>query len=145
MAQLEVHQFPCLDDNFGVLIHDKHDGATASIDAPEADAVANALKKTGWTLSHILVTHKHADHTQGIAALKASSNCIVVGPEGEADAIVGLDQTLGEGNTYDFAGHSAQIFETPGHTHGHITYWFEDDKILLSGDTLFSLGCGRVF
>lgn len=145
MASLEVHQFNCLDDNFGVLIHDQATGATASIDAPDADPVFKALDDKGWSLSHILVTHKHADHTQGIAALKAKTGCLVVGPAGEADQFEGCDQTLGEGDQFDFAGHVAKIFETPGHTLGHIAYWFETDGLLFAGDTLFSLGCGRVF
>lgn len=143
MADLQVHQFPCLDDNYGVLIHDPESGQTASVDAPEAEPVRRALAEKGWRLSHILVTHKHADHTQGIPPLKAETGCTVVGPRGEA--VTGVDQTLGEGDTYDFAGHVARIFETPGHTLGHIAYWFEADRLLFAGDTLFAMGCGRVF
>jgi hydroxyacylglutathione hydrolase len=145
MEPLEVHQFTCLDDNFGVLIHDAGSGSTASIDAPEATAVFRALDERGWELSHILVTHKHADHTQGIPALKAKTNCLVVGPERESDQFTGADQTLGDGASFDFAGHAAKVLATPGHTIGHIAYWFERDGLLFAGDTLFSLGCGRVF
>jgi len=144
MAPLDVHQFSCLDDNFGVLIHDPGTGATASIDAPEAAPILAALGETGWALSHILVTHKHADHTQAVTALRAETGCFVVGP-GEATAAASLDLTVGEGDSFDFSGHVAKVFATPGHTLGHIVYWLERDEVLFAGDTLFSLGCGRVF
>ena len=144
MAPLDVHQFSCLDDNFGVLIHDPGTGATASIDAPEAAPILAALGEKGWALSHILVTHKHADHTQAVTALRAETGCFVVGP-GEATAAASLDLTVGEGDSFDFSGHVAKVFATPGHTLGHIVYWLERDEVLFAGDTLFSLGCGRVF
>lgn len=144
MAKLDVFQFACLSDNYGVLVHDPESGATASIDAPEADAVRAALKEKGWTLSHILVTHHHWDHTQGIAELREETGAKVVGPAGEGDNLKDLDQEVREGDTYDFAGHTAKIFETPGHTLGHIVWWFEDDRLLFAGDTIFAMGCGRV-
>lgn len=145
MSGLEVHQFLCLDDNYGVLIHDPDSGQTASIDAPEAGAVRKALADTGWRLSHILITHKHADHVQGVPALKEETGCYVVGPRGEADEVPGIDERVGAGDAFDFAGHVAKVFETPGHTLGHIAYWFEEDRLLFAGDTLFAMGCGRVF
>ena len=92
MAALQIYQFPCLSDNFGVLVHDPEAGLTASIDAPEADKVTAALKKTGWKLTHILTTHHHADHTGGNAALKAATGCRIVGPRNEADKIPGIDR-----------------------------------------------------
>jgi hydroxyacylglutathione hydrolase len=144
MAKLDVFQFPCLSDNYGVLLHDPETGATASIDAPEAEAVRKALKDKGWTLSHILVTHHHWDHTQGIAELTAETGCKVIGPAGEGEKLTGLDTELREGDTCDFAGHTAKIFETPGHTLGHICWWFEDDRLLFAGDTMFAMGCGRL-
>lgn len=144
MARLAIHQFPCLSDNFGVLIHDPDSGATASIDAPEADAVEAALKATGWRLSHILVTHHHSDHTGGIAALKAAHGCQVVGNRADAARLPGLDLTVAPGDSFDFAGHRAEIIDTPGHTVGHIAWHFPDDGVLFAGDTLFALGCGRV-
>src|SRR5690606_5602831 len=94
--------FPALDDNYGVLIHDAGAGLTASIDAPDAEAVERALRDKGWSLTHILVTHHHADHTQGIPALKSAHGCTVVGPGKEADRIPGVDETLAEGDVYKF-------------------------------------------
>ncbi|MCT8972451.1 hydroxyacylglutathione hydrolase [Microbaculum marinisediminis] len=145
MLGLEIRLFPCLSDNYGVLIHDGAAGVTASIDAPEAAAVEEALEEAGWTLTHILVTHHHADHTQGIPALKARYGCKVVGPRAEADKVPGIDESLGEGDTFQFGRYEARIFDTPGHTLGHIAWWFPDAGIVFAGDTLFALGCGRVF
>ena len=145
MAPLEIYQFPCLSDNYGVLIHDPDSGATGSIDTPEAAAVDNALAAKGWTLTHILNTHHHHDHTGGNLELKNKYNCTIVGPSAEGDRIPGIDQAVGHGETYDFAGHEARIIETPGHTLGHIAYHFADDGVAFVGDTLFALGCGRVF
>ena len=99
MSRLDVHQFMCRSDNFGVLIHDPDSGLTASIDAPEAGAVRRALADKGWRLSHILVTHHHADHTEGIAALKSETGCKVIGPKAEAAKIQGLDEVVAEGDS----------------------------------------------
>ena len=140
------HQFTCLSDNFGVLVHDPDTGATASIDAPEPAPILAALDETGWQLSHVLVTHHHADHVQGIAGLKARFPGLrVVGPAAEAAKIGGLDETLKEGDTTRVGSLVAKVIETPGHTAGHINYWFEEENVLFSGDTLFAMGCGRVF
>ncbi len=136
--------FPCLNDNFGVLIHDPQSGSTASIDAPEAAAVEAALAKTGWRLTDILVTHHHADHTDGIAALKQKHKCRVVAPRAEAARIAQVDETVGEGDTVRVGGLTGNVIDTPGHTSGHISYFFPADKIAFVGDTLFSIGCGRV-
>ena len=141
---VETYLFPCLKDNFGVLIHDPASGATASIDAPEAAPVEAALKKTGWRLSDILVTHHHGDHTAGIGELKAQHKCRVVAPRGEAQRIAHVDETVGEGDTVRVGALEARVIETPGHTAGHISYFFPADKLAFVGDTLFSIGCGRV-
>ncbi len=145
MAKFEIYQFPCLSDNYGVLLHDSETGVTASIDAPDEAAIRTALAKTGWTLTHILNTHHHHDHTGANDALKASSGCTIAGPKDEESKIPGIDVSLSNGDTYDFGGHKAQIISTPGHTLGHIVYHFADDGLLFAGDTLFPLGCGRVF
>ncbi|MGE0845138.1 MAG: hydroxyacylglutathione hydrolase [Flavobacteriaceae bacterium] len=145
MAKLDIHLFPALDDNYGVLIHDAEAGVTASIDAPEVAAVEKALADTGWKLTHILVTHHHADHTQGIGPLKAKYGCEVVGPKGEADKIAGLDRTLSEGDVYRFGNFDVHVLETPGHTLGHITLHLPQAKVAFCADTVFPLGCGRVF
>ena len=141
-----VFQFPCLKDNYGALIHDSRTGATAAIDAPDADAVIAAAQARGWTLTDLLITHHHADHTQGIPGLKAKYPGLrIVGPAKEADKIGALDGKLVEGDLTRVGDIAAKIIETPGHTAGHIVYYFEQDEIAFCGDTLFSLGCGRVF
>jgi len=140
----QIHLFPCLQDNFGVLLHDSESGATAAIDAPEAAAVEAALKATGWQLTDILVTHHHADHTGGIAELKQKHACRVVAPQGEAARIPLVDVTVRENDKVKVGSLEARVFETPGHTAGHISYFFPADKLAFVGDTLFSIGCGRV-
>lgn len=143
---LQIHQFICLSDNFGVLAHDPETGATASIDAPDGDAVLAALAEKGWTLTDILVTHHHPDHVQGIPALKAKfPKARVTGPKKEASRIQGLEREVVEDDEVRVGASAARVIETPGHTAGHIVYHFADDDILFAGDTLFSLGCGRVF
>ena len=140
----ETHLFKCLSDNYGVLLHDPESGATASIDAPEAAPVEAALKTTGWKLTDILVTHHHHDHVGGIEALKNKYKCRVVAPAKEAAKIPGVDETVREGDKVKVGNLTANVIETPGHTLGHIAYWFHDDKLAFVGDTLFSIGCGRV-
>jgi hydroxyacylglutathione hydrolase len=140
----ETYLFPCLKDNFGVLLHDPQNGATASIDAPEAAPIEAALKKTGWRLTDILVTHHHADHTQGVGALKDHYKCRVVAPRNEAARIAHVDETVGEGDTVRVGALQGRVIDTPGHTAGHISYFFPGDKLAFVGDTLFSIGCGRV-
>jgi hydroxyacylglutathione hydrolase len=140
----QTYLFPCLSDNFGVLMHDPQTGVTASIDAPEAAPIEAALKKTGWRLTEILVTHHHADHTQGIGELKNNHQCRVIAPRAEAARIAHVDETVGEGDTVKVGGLAGRVIETPGHTAGHISYFFPADKLAFVGDTLFSIGCGRV-
>ena len=140
----ETYLFLCLKDNYGVLVHDPASGATAAIDAPEAPPIEAALKATGWKLSDILVTHHHGDHTGGIAELKGRHKCRVVAPQAEAAKIPGVDEAVREGSKVSVGSLSANVIETPGHTAGHITYWFDADKLAFAGDTLFSIGCGRV-
>ena len=145
MPNLETHLFPCLSDNYGVLIHDAENNVTASIDAPEASAVSEALTAKGWTLTHIFTTHYHADHTGGNMELKGMSGCTIVGPRAEAARVPGIDVHLGDGDAYEFGAFTARVFDTPGHTAGHITYWFPQASVAFAGDTLFTMGCGRVF
>ena len=147
-----VHQFLCLSDNYGVLLHDPETRRTATIDAPEAAPILAALSARGWELTDILVTHHHADHTQGIARLKQEyPDARIVGPAKEADKIKaaakigGLDQEVGEGDRVKVGALEAHVIEVPGHTAGHIAYHFDDEEILFAGDTLFALGCGRPF
>src|SRR5690349_23188359 len=125
----QTHLFRCLQDNFGVLIHDPATGATAAIDAPEAAPVEAALQAAGWRLTDILVTHHHADHTGGIAELKARYRCRVTAPRKEAARIANVDATVGEGDRANVGGLTARVLETPGHTAGHITYVFDEDRL----------------
>jgi len=145
MAELEIHQFPCLQDNYGVLIHDRGAGVTATIDTPEAEAIKRALAEKGWTLTHILNTHHHGDHTGGNLALKADTGCMVVGPKGEAGKIPGLDTAVGDGDTIKFGTFEIRVLDTPGHTAGHVSLFIPAAGVVFAGDTLFALGCGRVF
>jgi hydroxyacylglutathione hydrolase len=145
MSLLHIHQFLCLDDNYGVLIHDAGSGVTASIDAADADAIAEQLAAKRWQLTHILVTHHHADHTQGILELKAATGCTVLGPAAEAGRIPGIDVALADGDIYRLGAFDVRVISTPGHTAGHCAYWIPEADVAFVGDTLFSLGCGRVF
>lgn len=140
----ETHLFLCLKDNYGVLLHDPATGATAAIDAPEAAPVEAALKLKGWRLTDILVTHHHADHTAGIPDLKQRHACRVVAPAAEASRIAYVDLAVKEGDAVRVGDLIGRVIETPGHTAGHISYWFRDAKLAFVGDTLFSIGCGRV-
>jgi hydroxyacylglutathione hydrolase len=143
---LEVHQFMCLSDNFGVLVHDGESGATAAIDAPETAPILATLAEKNWRLTDILITHHHFDHTQGIAGLKAQfPQARVVGPAKEAEKIGGLDLAVQEGDLVRVGSLTALVIEVPGHTLGHIAYWFEEEDLLFAGDTLFAMGCGRGF
>lgn len=140
----QTQLFLCLKDNFGVLLHDPDSGATAAVDAPEAAAVEAALQTTGWRLTDILVTHHHHDHTGGIEELKQRHRCRVVAPDAEADGIPEVDETVREGDLVRVGALAGRVVETPGHTAGHISYVFGSEKLVFVGDTLFSIGCGRV-
>jgi hydroxyacylglutathione hydrolase len=141
---LIVEQFLCRTDNFGVLIHDSVAGVTASIDAPEEAPIAIKLKERGWRLDHIFVTHHHADHTDGIPALKAAFGAKVTAPAGEAARIPGVDHVAKGGDRLRFGGYDIEVIDTPGHTLGHISYYLPAARIAFVADTLFAVGCGRV-
>jgi len=143
---MSVHQYLCLTDNYGVLVHDSATGATACVDAPEAGATLAALAERGWNLTDALITHHHADHIQGVPELKTKfPNLKVWGPAKDAARIPFLDHPVKEGDAARVGPLKAKVIETPGHTLGHIAYHFEEDDTAFCGDTLFSLGCGRVF
>jgi hydroxyacylglutathione hydrolase len=145
MARLEIFQFPYNADNYGVLIHCNDSGATACIDAGDAAATEAVLAQTGWSLTHIFITHHHADHTAGLAALKATHNAHVIGPPPRSAAISGIDSALWDGDSFDFANRQVHVMATPGHTTDMINFYLPEEKIVFTGDTLFALGCGRVF
>jgi hydroxyacylglutathione hydrolase len=141
---LIVDQFMCLSDNFGVLIHDPGRGLTAAIDAPEAEPIRARLAANNWRLDHIFTTHHHGDHTGGNLALKDQFGCEIIGPSGEAGKIPGIDRTVAEGDAIEFGAIRIDVLETPGHTLGHVTYVLPEERVAFVGDTLFSVGCGRV-
>lgn len=145
MMPLEIEVFLCRSDNFGVLLHDPHTGQTASVDAPEEAPIVAAANRRGWKISHIFTTHHHSDHVEGNLGLKERFGCEIIGPINEAVAIPGLDQAVGDGDSFDFAGRPVRVIGTPGHTAGHICYHLPEDKLLFAADTLFALGCGRLF
>ncbi len=139
-----IDLFMCLTNNFGVLVHDKASGLTVAIDAPEAAPIEAALTRRGWSLDHIIVTHKHNDHVGGIAELKARHGCKVTGPA-EAEPTGQLDTVIGDNATVTIGSLHFHAMEMPGHTLGHLVYHCPQAGALFAGDTLFSLGCGRLF
>lgn len=145
MSALECVQFAYGSDNYGVLLHDSDSGETACIDAGDADAALQALQAQGWSLTHVLITHHHGDHTAGLAAIKAKTGCHVIGPEPVSSPIAGLDATVSDGSEFTFANRLVSVLHTPGHTQDMVNYYIADDKLVFTGDTLFSMGCGRLF
>ena len=145
VTNAEVRQFSCLSDNFGLLINDPQSGTTIAIDVPDAPAYLSVLKETGWTLSHILVTHHHWDHVQGIGALKTQTGARVVVPKQSCQKIPDHDQTVEDGDTLLAGPFQIEAIGTPGHTLDQISWYIPDLKIAHTGDTLFALGCGRIF
>ncbi|WP_274423100.1 hydroxyacylglutathione hydrolase [Chelativorans sp. YIM 93263] len=142
---LEIEQFMCRNDNFGVLARDTETGEVALIDAPEERPILEAIERTGWTPAAILTTHRHGDHVEANLALKKRFGLTIFGPEKEADKIPGIDRTLKEGDTVRIGRQEGRVIETPGHTVGHISYHFPQSGIAFTADTLFALGCGRLF
>ncbi|WP_248304884.1 hydroxyacylglutathione hydrolase [Devosia sp. FKR38] len=140
-----VDVFAARSDNFGYLVHDTATGRTATIDAPETAAIVAALERRGWELTDIFITHHHIDHVEAIPELKAEFGARVVGPKAEAEKIADLDVLVGGGDTVTLGETSFDIFDTPGHTLGHIVYHDPVGKHLFSADALFSLGVGRMF
>lgn len=141
---LIVRQFPCLSDNYGFLARDEATGLTACIDTPDADAILKELDVLGWSLSLILNTHWHRDHAGGNAAVKAATGAVIVGPA-EVEKISPLDRKIVDGDMVELGETRLQVLATGGHTLGHVTYFDPDSQIAFVGDTLFALGCGRLF
>lgn len=145
MTELIIRQIPVLNDNYVYLLHEPEREMTAAVDPAVAAPVMKMLAGTGWRLTHILNTHHHGDHVGGNLELKAATGCTIVGPRADRDRIPGIDVEVGEGDEYAFGAAVARVFDVPGHTSGHIAYWFGDSQALFCGDTLFLMGCGRLF
>ena len=142
---LDIHRIPALTDNYLWLVREPASGAVAVVDPADPAPVEAKLAELGWRLTHILNTHHHKDHVGGNLALKEKWRCTIVGPRADAERIPGIDIQVGDGETYRFGEEDAQVFDVPGHTRGHIAYWFAASSALFCGDTLFALGCGRLF
>ncbi|RDE08812.1 hydroxyacylglutathione hydrolase [Pelagibacterium lacus] len=142
---LEIAVFPARSDNFGYLVRDVASGRVASIDAPDAGAIIAELEKRGWVLTDLLITHHHADHTDGIGPLKAAYGAHAIGPKGDAGKIEGLDTLVDGGDAVMLGETRFAVIGVPGHTLGHIAFHAPADKVLFSADALFSLGVGRMF
>jgi len=145
VSPLEIAQFPCLQDNYAFLLHDPDSGDTAAIDTPDGSAIESELGRRGWRLTHILNTHHHDDHAGGNTYLKERTGCRVLGPAADAARIPGIDVGVTDGDTIDFGGRAIEVHTTPGHTRGHIVYHLPTERAGFVGDTLFALGCGRLF
>ncbi|BBF94753.1 hydroxyacylglutathione hydrolase [Blastochloris tepida] len=140
-----IRLFRCRTDNYGVLIHDPATGATAAVDAPDAAPIRAELAAAGWRLTDILITHHHADHIAGLGQLAAETGCRVVAARADAGRIGPVTLLVADGDRVAVGTLEALVMATPGHTGGHIAFWFKDPGAVFVGDTLFSLGCGRLF
>ncbi|MDI1230026.1 MAG: hydroxyacylglutathione hydrolase [Methylobacter sp.] len=142
---LAILQLPVLNDNYIYLLHDPVSGETAVVDPAVAQPVLDVLKQKGWQLTTILNTHHHADHVGGNLELKQKTGCTVIAPLSDQNRIPGIDRGVVDDDVITLGKHSARVISTPGHTSGHVVYHFTDDNTLFCGDTLFVMGCGRLF
>jgi hydroxyacylglutathione hydrolase len=142
---LQIHQFPCLSDNYGFLIHDPATGATAAIDTPDAEEIMRQADAKGWRITDIWNTHWHPDHAGGNAAIKAKTGAVVTGPAEVERIGAAPDRVVDEGDVVRLGDIEARVLNVGGHTLGHIAYVFDADNAAFVGDALFSLGCGRLF
>lgn len=145
MSTLQIEQIPVLSDNYIYIIFDPESQACACVDPADSAAVKRFLDKKGWRLTHILNTHHHNDHVGGNLALKQAYECEIIGAGHDANRIPGIDRHVTDGEVVPFGSTSCQVINVPGHTSGHIAYWFDKEDALFCGDTLFALGCGRLF
>jgi hydroxyacylglutathione hydrolase len=142
---LEIVRIPALSDNYIWLVHDPDSAETMVVDPAVADPVLAEAERRGWTITAIWNTHWHPDHTGGNQAIKDATGAPVIAPAAEAAKIPTADRLVSEGDVVKLGEHAATVLETPAHTAGHITYHFPDDAVVFTGDTLFAMGCGRLF
>lgn len=145
MAELEILRVPVLSDNYVWLVHEPESGETLVVDPAVADPVLQAAQARGWTISQIWNTHWHGDHIGGNAGIVAATGARVTAPQAELAKIPNVDRPVGEGDTVAIGGHTARVMSVPAHTGGHIAYHFADDGVIFVGDTMFAMGCGRLF
>lgn len=141
---LQIHQFPCLSDNYGYLVHDPASGETACIDTPDADAYLREAAAHGWRITQIWNTHWHGDHAGGNAAIQQATGCTISGPA-EVRAHFPLDHAVSGGDALALGEWRAAVIDVGGHTNGHIAYHLPEAGVAFVGDSLFALGCGRMF
>ena len=142
---LDIIQIPVLTDNYIYLLHDPESGDTAVVDPALAQPVLDLLEAKGWPLIYILNTHHHWDHVGGNLELKQKTGCQIIAAHLDSGRIPGIDSGVFEGDIISLGQHQARVIATPGHTSGHIVYYFAKDEALFCGDTLFAMGCGRLF
>lgn len=142
---LQIHQFPCLDDNYGFLVHDTWSGSTATIDTPDADEILRQAEAKRWRITDIWNTHWHPDHAGGNAAIAEATGAFVTGPAEVERIGKAPDRIVTEGDTVRLGDFTARVLDVGGHTLGHIAYMFDSEKVGFVGDALFALGCGRMF
>jgi hydroxyacylglutathione hydrolase len=145
MSKLEIIQIPLLIDNYSYLLRDPATGKTAVVDPSEAEPILKVLEQKGWGLDYIFNTHHHFDHIGGNQEIKAHTHCKIIASHYDRQRIADIDQEVNEGMHVQLGQAVAQVLEIPGHTIGHVAYWFQESKAVFCGDTLFSLGCGRLF
>lgn len=142
---LEIVAVPAFADNYLWLVHDRDSGETAVVDPGDPAPVLAEAAQRGWRINKILNTHWHPDHTGGNLAIKEESGATIIGPAGENGRVPGLDVSLKEGDRIAIGSHEAEVWEVPGHTLGHVAYIFRDERVAFVGDTMFAMGCGRLF
>ncbi|MGB7405387.1 MAG: hydroxyacylglutathione hydrolase [Pacificimonas sp.] len=142
---LDIVQIPVLSDNYVYLVHDAESGETAVIDPAVAEPVLTEAERRGWRITQIFNTHWHPDHVGGNADIKAATGCRITGPKGEEAKITEIDRAVVDGDEVRIGAHVGQVVDVPGHTAGHNAYHFALENILFCGDTLFAMGCGRLF
>ncbi|WP_209504807.1 MULTISPECIES: hydroxyacylglutathione hydrolase [unclassified Ruegeria] len=142
---LEIVTIPCLSDNYAFLAHDSGNGQTALIDAPEAAPILAALEDRGWTLSHVLLTHHHWDHVEGLAEILTQHPARVIGAAADAHRLPPLDQQVAEGDSFEVGGEPVEVLDVSGHTVGHVAFYLPQSAVVFTADSLMALGCGRLF
>jgi hydroxyacylglutathione hydrolase len=142
---LEIVTIPCLSDNYAFLAHDAASGQTALVDAPESGPILAELEARGWRLSHVLLTHHHWDHVDGLPGILEQQPAKVIGAAADAHRLPPLDQQVSDGDTFEIGGEPVQVLDVSGHTVGHVAYYMPKSSVVFTADSLMALGCGRLF